>query len=90
MVVLFIVGNKSDLFGEEQVAESEGKSLAKENKASFLLTSAKENEGIPNILELIIKNCIKQYGEPETWNFREKDSDKFSIIHKTTLMIIKL
>ena len=41
--MLAIVGNKKDLFKEEQVKEEEGKKFAEEKNAKFILSSAKSD-----------------------------------------------
>ena len=43
-VPIVLVGNKSDLHNDRSVSVEEGKVLAKEMKAIFLETSAKENQ----------------------------------------------
>lgn len=43
-VPIVLVGNKSDLHNDRSVSVEEGKALAKEMKAIFLETSAKENQ----------------------------------------------
>ena len=43
-VPIVLVGNKSDLHNERRVTVEEGKELAKQMKAFFLETSAKENQ----------------------------------------------
>lgn len=67
------MGNKCDLYDREVVSEEEGVNLAKENNATFLLTSAKDGVGLTDIVDTIIDNCIKMYGEPETWKFENSD-----------------
>ena len=59
---MFLVANKSDLFDEEQVTEEEGKELAQELNAEFILASAKLNLGVPELPKMIIKNYIKTFG----------------------------
>lgn len=45
-VVLLLVGNKTDLSAQRQVATERGEKLAKQHKIGFFETSAKEDEGI--------------------------------------------
>ena len=50
-IPIVLVGNKSDLHNDRSVSVEEGKALAREMKAIFLETSAKENQvsiDIPN------------------------------------------
>ena len=59
--VLAIVGNKSDLFTQEQVTEEEGQNYAKKVGAKFKLTSAK-NEAVNFVrfLEEIFEDYLKK------------------------------
>ena len=43
-VPIVLVGNKNDLHNDRSVSVEEGKALAREMKAIFLETSAKENQ----------------------------------------------
>ena len=52
-IPIVLVGNKSDLHNDRSVSVEEGKALAREMKAIFLETSAKENQvsiDIPNLV----------------------------------------
>ena len=52
-IPIVLVGNKSDLHNDRSVSVEEGKALAREMKAIFLETSAKENQvsiDIPNFV----------------------------------------
>ena len=49
-IPIVLVGNKSDLHNDRSVSVEEGKALAREMKAIFLETSAKENQVSINIL----------------------------------------
>ena len=54
-----IIGNKKDLFDNEQVSENEARDFAKNHNYKFYLTSAKEDPiTTKNIIEEIIKNYI--------------------------------
>ena len=50
-----VVGNKNDLYMNQQVDTSDAKDLAKNLGGIFQLTSAKTNEGIKNLFD--ITNC---------------------------------
>ena len=54
-VILAIVGNKSDLYENEQVTDDEGKAYAKEKNAIFKSTSALSNRGIDSLFTDIAK-----------------------------------
>ena len=61
-IILAIVGNKSDLFLEEQVSFEEGQKYAEMKNALFKLSSAKnEAEYFINFLEELFKEYIKKY-----------------------------
>ena len=51
--IVAIVANKSDLYGNEQVKEDEGKEFAKSVGAFFQSTSAKSDTGITSLFENI-------------------------------------
>ena len=56
-LVIFLVGNKSDLYNKlKQVPEKEAKSLAKEINATYLLVSAIDGIGINELFYYIGKN----------------------------------
>ena len=59
--VLAIVGNKSDLFEEEEVPEDEARKFAEEQEAIFMLVSAKNGDNI----NLLFTTLISKYLGPE-------------------------
>ena len=59
--VLAIVGAKSDCYEQEKVSENDARAYAKEIGAIFQLTSAKDNIGIKELFE----NLVKLYLDPE-------------------------
>ena len=62
--IFFVVGNKSDLYENEQVSDEEGKKFAKEINAIFKLTSALSNTGIDRLFESIGKKILdRNYNE---------------------------
>ena len=71
-IVSFLIGNKCDLFGEEQVSEKEGSELASKMNAVFLLVSAKDDTNMSLIPKLIVENCLKKFGNFKDWNFKAK------------------
>ena len=54
-IPIVLVGNKSDLHNDRSVSVEEGKALAREMKAIFLETSAKENQVTIDILNSLPK-----------------------------------
>ena len=57
-VVLALVGNKSDLYENEQVSDEEGKKFADEIHAIFKITSALSNTGINWVFDSIGKKVL--------------------------------
>jgi len=57
-LVLGIVGNKSDLYENEQVKDEEANTYAEKNDAIYKLVSAKEGIGINQLFEDITKKYI--------------------------------
>ena len=65
-----ILGNKRDLFLDEQVPEEEARKYAEEKKMHFALVSAKDE---PKGLEFFLKELIEEYfGEQEEVNKTDK------------------
>ena len=63
---IILVGNKSDLHNDRCVSLEEGKKLAREMKAVFLETSAKENQNVTDIFTSAIAEMEKEdYGDNE-------------------------
>ena len=61
--ILGIVGNKNDLYMQEDVKEEEGKDFANELGAKFKLVSAKEDSiGFVNFLEELLDEFLKKKG----------------------------
>ena len=63
--VMGLAGNKKDLFLKEVINEVKGKEKAKEIGAIFKLTSAKEGEGIHELMESLLKEYIKRLNAGE-------------------------
>ena len=61
--ILAMVGNKSDLFLEEQIKEEEAKQFADENELIFKLVSAKEDPtGFVEFLEHLLDEYLIKHG----------------------------
>ena len=58
--VLALVGNKTDLYEDQKVETSSAREFANKIGAIFQLTSAKKNDGIPNLFD----NIGKKYLQP--------------------------
>jgi len=57
--IFWVIGNKSDLYIQEEVSENEGKQFAESIGASFKQTSAKNNLGIKDLFQEIGEACVK-------------------------------
>jgi Ras family protein len=62
-IPLVIVGNKVDLHAQRQISIADGEKLAKEWNCGFVEVSAKLNQNIPKIFDLILDQINKQSGE---------------------------
>ena len=59
--ILGVVGNKSDLFLEQEVDEEKGAEFAQKNGGYFELISAKENRvGLDNYITRLVTECLKK------------------------------
>lgn len=58
-VPIVLVGNKTDLHQERMVTFDDGKRLAENWKATFLETSAKQNESVDEIFSQLLRNIEK-------------------------------
>ena len=56
--VLAVVGNKSDLYEEEEVSENEAKEFAKEIGAFFMLVSAKTGNNVNQLFEALLRQYL--------------------------------
>ena len=62
-IIIGVIGNKIDLFEEEEVDENEAKAKAEKYNANFGLTSAlNDDSGIDEIMENLVKIYIKSKG----------------------------
>ena len=76
-VAIAIIGNKSDLFMEQEVTEVEGKQFADEKGAIFRLVSAKnDKQGIVNLFD----EALDKYIEKNKNNSNRKRKNNIKII----------
>ena len=62
-VILGIIGNKSDLYLEQEVEESQGEEYAKNHGGIFQLVSAKNNRvGIDEFIKKLVDEYLKKFG----------------------------
>jgi small GTP-binding protein len=74
--ILGIVGNKNDLYIQEDVSEEEGKDFANKLGAKFKLVSAKEDPlGFINFLEELLDEFLKKRG----MDVKKKDNTNINI-----------
>ena len=57
--LMYLIGNKADLFDEEEVDENIVREFAYENNLRFFKTSCKLNTGIQNFLDDLIHEIIQ-------------------------------
>lgn len=75
-LVLGVVGNKNDLYENEEVKEEEGKSYAEKHNAYFKLVSAKcSKSGIDELFDDLLKEYIMKFSEDD----EEKNEDNNSL-----------
>ena len=60
-----VAANKSDMYEYEEVEEKEGMDFAKQHKAIFQVTTAKESNGS---IDLLFKNIGKKFLNPNIEN----------------------
>ena len=79
--IMALIGNKSDLFNEQEVTDEEVKKKADELKIDFKLTSAAEDAvGFRQFLEELIKKFINNIGfdlgKDKTFNLNEEKKNE--------------
>ena len=70
--ILALVGNKSDLYDDQEVKEEDAITYAESIGAIFQTTSAKSNTGI----DMLFKNVGRKYVDPDFDYKAEEDNDK--------------
>ena len=76
-VIIAIVGNKCDLFEEEEVSQDDGKHFSESINAIFNIASAKEGIGIDKLFnEIIEKFKVSQFMEGLIYKYLSKDQRK--------------
>lgn len=80
-VFLGIVGNKSDLYLEQQVSEIDGKKYAEDNKAIFAQLSAKDNRlGIIEYMNKLVKEYFKVQSQKKNSDNKELRNKEKGIV----------
>ena len=76
-VIIAIVGNKCDLFEEEEVSQEDGKHFGESINAIFKVVSAKEGIGIDKLFnEIIEKFKVSQFMEELIYKYLSKNERK--------------
>ena len=82
--ILAIIGNKKDLYEEEQINEEEAIKKAQSFNATFGLTSAlEEDTGFDEIITKVIKDYIQNKGESVENKLFKTNSNNFKIDSST-------
>ncbi|EMD42556.1 Ras family gtpase [Entamoeba histolytica KU27] len=78
VIPIIIVGNKCDLENERQVTKEDGIEYANSVKCAFLECSAKTNENINQIFDIITRNVVeyKYSTEEEIWTIEKPKKEK--------------
>ena len=80
--LLAVVGNKLDLFENEEVSEEEGENYSNKIGAFFQRTSAKENRiGFSNFINKLVQEFLEKNKFNE-WEFISRDKDRIAINKK--------
>jgi len=84
-MILAIVGNKIDLFQNEQIPEQEARDYAKSVNAGFYLVSCKQRIGINELFEDVTKRYLESYKlTMNNNNNKEKENKKVVLNIKIT------
>ncbi|KAF8976680.1 ATP-dependent RNA helicase mtr4 [Entomortierella lignicola] len=81
-VPIVIVGNKSDLHGQRQISTEEGEELAALWNCQSCESSAKHNENIGRVFELMVGEIEKSTNVPEEAK-KEWESDAFDVFDES-------
>ena len=78
--VLAVVGNKSDLYENDNLAnEEEAKAFAKEINGTFMLTSAKSGDGIEKLFDILVDKIL---GDPKFEHLFKGKGEGNIVLHK--------
>ena len=77
-VIVFIVGNKSDLYEKEAVNEEEARQYAKDINALYKLVSAENGDGINEIFKMIGERMLTQEFLEKIKNEKNNNNDNNS------------
>ena len=74
-MIFDIVGNKMDLYQNEEISEKEAREYAKSIGAGYHLVSCKQSVGIKDLFE----DCAKRYLETSKLTEKNKEKDNISL-----------
>jgi len=75
-IIKVVVGNKSDLYIDENISEEEVRTLAKDNGCMFRYTSALNSSGIDEMFEAIGEKYLESSNENENESFKLNRNNK--------------
>ncbi|KAH8306813.1 hypothetical protein KR018_002801, partial [Drosophila ironensis] len=79
-ITLVIVGNKTDLEAQRAVGQEEASAYARQVGAHYAETSAKENEGVAELFELLARQMLERRAEcAPTTGLESPETDAMSI-----------
>ena len=82
--VLAVVGNKCDLFENETANEEQAKAFAKEINASFMLTSAKNGDGIDKLFDTLTDKFLSPEFNPKYQEMMRERGETKALKSKST------
>lgn len=89
-VIVFIVGNKSDLYEKEAVNEEEARQYAKDINALYKLVSAENGDGINEIFKMIGERMLTQEFLEKIKNEKNNNDNNSTNNNKNTIKNISI
>jgi GTPase SAR1 family protein len=78
--LVFVVGNKNDLYGEEQIKKEDAEKYAKSINATYRCVSALEGKGIDELFDCVARSFFKREEKGE----EEEEEDRDIMANKNT------
>ena len=89
-VIVFIVGNKSDIYEKEAVNEEEARQYAKDINALYKLVSAENGDGINEIFKMIGERMLTQEFLEKIKNEKNNNDNNSTNNNKNTIKNISI
>ncbi len=89
-VIVFIVGNKSDIYEKEAVNEEEARQYAKDINALYKLVSAENGDGINEIFKMIGERMLTQEFLEKIKNEKNNNDNNTTNNNKNTIKNISI